>query len=146
MDGWILYLDQFVKINSTGYTNKMFLIRILKKLRIFRKPSLTKQQHKIINDKSRNLIDTSDRSEDEKYFIISGKLDESYATTSQTSLKDLIAIAEMEIKNEKHLLASDIDSCYNSGTEDEDIEDLYEEMNFNSNNQSDLYMSMVFRK
>ena len=124
----------------------MFLIRILKKLRIFRKSSLTKQQHKIINDKSRNLIDTSDRSEDEKYFIISGKLDESYATTSQTSLKDLIAIAEMEIKNEKHLLASDIDSCYNSGTEDEDIEDLYEEMNFNSNNQSDLYMSMVFRK
>ena len=76
-----------------------------------------------------------------------GKLDETHATTSQSSLKDLIAIAEMEIKNEKHLVASEIDSCYNSSSEDDEEEDLYEEMNFNfAGNQSDLYMSMVFRK
>ena len=117
-------------------------MRILKKLKIYRKSSVRNRQ--IISDKSTNTS-CCDGTE-ENYFNKSGKLDESQATTSQTSLKDLIAIAEMEIMNEKNLAPSDIDSCYNSSTEEEDLEDLYEEMNFNSNDQSDLYMSMVFRK
>ena len=109
-----------------------------------------RSRHKTISDKSTKFVDKKisycEENED-KFLISSGKLDETHATTSQSSLKDLIAIAEMEMKNEKHLAASDIDSCYNSSSEDEDVEDLYEEMNFNfPGNQSDLYMSMVFRK
>ena len=125
----------------------MFLVRILKKLRIFRKSSL-KSRHKTISDKSTKFVDRNIsycEENEEKNFISSGKLDETHATTSQSSLKDLIAIAEMEIKHEKQLAASEIDSCYSSSSDDD--EDLYEEMNFNHpGNQSDLYMSMVFRK
>ena len=127
----------------------MFLVRILK--RIFRKSSL-RSRHKTVSDKCTKLVDKNFsycEENEERYLQVQaiGKLDETHATTSQSSLKDLIAIAEMEIKNEKHLAASEIDSCYNSSSEDDEEEDLYEEMNFNfPGNQSDLYMSMVFRK
>ena len=62
---------------------------------------------------------------------------------SQSSLKDLIAIAQKEILLEKldedTYLEFDKDSCYNSGTDSED--DIYEDMALNNN---DLYMTMVF--
>ena len=118
-------------------------------MRIFRKSSF-RSRHKTVSDKCTKLVDKNFsycEENEERYLQVQaiGKVDETYATTSQSSLKDLIAIAEMEIKNEKHLAASDIDSCYNSSSEDD--EDLYEEMNFNfPGNQSDLYISMVFRK
>ena len=129
----------------------MFLVKILRKLRILRKSSL-RSRHKTVSDKCTKLVDKNIsycEENEERYLQVQaiGKLDETHATTSQSSLKDLIAIAEMEIKNEKHMAASEIDSCYNSSSDDDEIEDLYEEMNFNfPGNQSDLYMSMVFRK
>ena len=85
-------------------------------------------------------------------------------SSSQTSLKDLIAIAEMEIQLEKNhseeiLDKADEDSCYNSCEEDDDlyeemkafdeVEDLYEEMNFEKSGtlaHNSLYMSMVFHR
>ena len=85
-------------------------------------------------------------------------------SSSQTSLKDLIAIAEMEIQLEKNhseeiLDKAEEDSCYNSCEEDDDlyeemkafdeVEDLYEEMNFEKSGtlaHNSLYMSMVFHR
>ena len=68
-------------------------------------------------------------------------------SNSQTSLQDLIAIAQKEIFSEKHeedaYLEFDKDSCYNSGTESE--EDIYEDMAFNNFSNNDLYMTMVFQ-
>ena len=85
-------------------------------------------------------------------------------SSSQTSLKDLIAIAEMEIQLEKNhseeiLDKAEEDSCYNSCEEDDDmyeemnafdeVEDLYEEMHFEKSvtlGHNSLYMSMVFHR
>ena len=70
-------------------------------------------------------------------------------SNSQTSLQDLIAIAQKEIFSGKHeedaYLEFDKDSCYNSGTESD--EDIYEDMAFNnlSRSNDDLYMTMVFQ-
>ena len=70
-------------------------------------------------------------------------------SNSQTSLQDLIAIAQKEIFSGKHeedaYLEFDKDSCYNSGTESD--EDIYENMAFNnlSRSNDDLYMTMVFQ-
>ena len=70
-------------------------------------------------------------------------------SNSQTSLQDLIAIAQKEIFSGKHeedaYLEFDKDSCYNSGTESD--EDIYEDMTFNnlSKSNNDLYMTMVFQ-
>ena len=67
-------------------------------------------------------------------------------SSSQTSLQDLIAIAQKEIFSEKHeedaYLEFDSDSCYSSGTESDDI---YEDMAFNNFSNNDLYMTMVFQ-
>ena len=67
-------------------------------------------------------------------------------SSSQTSLQDLIAIAQKEIFSEKHeedaYLEFDSDSCYSSGTESDG--DIYEDMAFNNFNNNDLYMTMVF--
>ena len=66
---------------------------------------------------------------------------------SQSSLKDLIMIAEKEIMEEKRQssckVIEDCDSCYHSSEESEDMEeDMYEEMKFNATQTSNLYMSM----
>ena len=67
-------------------------------------------------------------------------------SSSQTSLQDLIAIAQKEIFSEKHeedaYLEFDSDSCYSSGTESDG--DIYEDMAFNNFSNNDLYMTMVF--
>ena len=71
-------------------------------------------------------------------------------SNSQTSLQDLIAIAQKEMFSEKSeegaYIEFDKDSCYHSCAESD--EDIYEEMSFNnlSRNNNDLYMTMVFQK
>jgi len=68
------------------------------------------------------------------------------ATSSQSSLKDLIEIAEMEMLLEKNNLLNNYknvdslseDSSYESGSD-------YEEMLFNSMQNNSLYMTMTFQ-
>lgn len=69
-------------------------------------------------------------------------------SNSQTSLQDLIAIAQKEMFSDEEgaYIEFDKDSCYHSETESN--EDIYEEMAFYnlSMNNNDLYMTMVFQK
>ena len=75
--------------------------------------------------------------------------EQSQPSNSQTSLKDLIALAQKEMFLEQQVddtyLEIDKDSCYNGGSESD--EDIYEEMVFSnlSCNSNDLYMTMVFK-
>ena len=75
--------------------------------------------------------------------------EQSQPSNSQTSLKDLIALAQKEMSLEQQVddtyLDIDKDSCYNGGSESD--EDIYEEMVFSnlSYNSTDLYMTMVFK-
>ena len=75
--------------------------------------------------------------------------EQSQPSNSQTSLKDLIALAQKEMFLEQQVddtyLEIDKDSCYNGGSESD--EDIYEEMVFSnlSYNSTDLYMTMVFK-
>ena len=74
------------------------------------------------------------------------KSNDQLQANSQSSLKDLIMIAEKEMLEEKRQsscpVIEDCDSCYHSSEESEDLEDLYEEMKFNATQTSNLYMSM----
>jgi len=123
----------------------------LKKL--FRKFKLSKyvnRRRKTISDKS-----AQERMGDREIFcavkresFVNNILDvtNNTATSSQSSLKDLIEIAEMEMLLEKNNLLNNYknvdslseDSSYESGSD-------YEEMLFNSMQNNSLYMTMTFQ-
>ena len=123
----------------------------LKKL--FRKFKLSKyvnRRRKTISDKS-----AQERMGDREIFcavkresFVNNILDvtNNTATSSQSSLKDLIEIAEMEMLLEKNNLLNNYknvdslseDSYYESGSD-------YEEMLFNSMQNNSLYMTMTFQ-
>ena len=123
----------------------------LKKL--FRKFKLSKyvnRRRKTISDKS-----AQERMGDREIFcavkresFVNNILDvtNNTATSSQSSLKDLIEIAEMEMFLEKNNLLNNYknvdslseDSSYESGSD-------YEEMLFNSMQNNSLYMTMTFQ-
>ena len=123
----------------------------LKKL--FRKFKLSKyvnRRRKTISDKS-----AQERMGDREIFcavkresFVNNILDvtNNTATSSQSSLKDLIEIAEMEMLLEKNNLLNNYknvdslseDSSYESGSD-------YEEMLFNSIQNNSLYMTMTFQ-
>ena len=122
----------------------MNLLRKFKLLRIFQRKQKTISDKSSQKCKDANISCSNDEESSSKVHEVT------IATSSQSSLKDLIAMAEQEILSEKiHLstptiLVEDSDSCYNSGSDSE--EDLYEEMNFNRTQISDLYMSMNFKR
>ena len=123
----------------------------LKKL--FRKFKLSKyvnRRRKTISDKS-----AQERMGDREIFcavkresFVNNILDvtNNTATSSQSSLKDLIEIAELEMLLEKNNLLNNYknvdslseDSSYESGSD-------YEEMLFNSMQNNSLYMTMTFQ-
>ena len=141
-------MNQF---NRSIMIKNMFAIFVLirrfthKKLRIQRKQKSALNKQGITCDYNK---DTGNR-KPEAGLAILPEDHHHQPSNSQTSLQDLIEIAQKEMFSEKYeegaYIEFDKDSCYHSDTESN--EDIYEEMAFNnlSSNNNELYMTMVFQ-
>ena len=119
----------------------VLLTELFRKLRRPKRKARNKEMLRII-------LQTNSRENRMKSHPDASNSSDQLQANSQSSLKDLILIAEQEIRQEKNQLSSgaleDCDSCYNSSEESEELEDeeMYEEMRFNATQTSNLYMSM----
>ena len=135
------------------------MLAMLSYKKLFRKFKLSKyinRRRKIISGKSEQ--ETGDTEHSNTYAGRKESFDNmnvlnvsiNTATSSQSSLKDLIEIAEMEMLQEKNDLFIDDHCEYEDAVSKEELSYEssydYEEMRFNSTQNNSLYMTMTFQR